>query len=132
MRILVTGSRHYSDYDYFSKMMNQFCFRPGFVTDTIIHGAAQGVDTMAGRWVRETNSMRNHDPVITEIEEPAKWRGHGKAAGPIRNKLMLDKHKPDVVLAFPGGKGTANMTKLAKWYGVPVVTIGHYGFEAEM
>ena len=130
MRLLVTGSRNLADYNHFSKMMGEFC-GTHWIPDTVIHGAAQGADTMAGRWVREMNSMRNHDPVITEIEEPARWNLHGKAAGPIRNKLMLDKHKPDIVLAFPGGKGTASMTKLAKWYGVPVISVGYYGLRSE-
>lgn len=47
-------------------------------------------------------------------------RLEGKAAGPIRNQRMLDDGKPDRVLAFPGGRGTANMVKLAKAAGVPV------------
>lgn len=122
MKLLVTGSRYLTNYNYFSKKMDNFCAIYQ-IPDTIIHGAARGADTLASRWVRETNSMRNHDPVITEIEEPAKWKLHGKAAGPIRNKLMLDEHKPDMVLAFQGGKGTASMKELAKLYGIPVVNI---------
>ena len=127
MRLLVTGSRYLNDYKYFSNEMDKFCSSHSIPT-TVIHGAARGADTLASRWVREVNSMRNHDPIITEIEEPARWKLHGKAAGPIRNKLMLDEHKPDMVLAFQGGKGTANMIKLAKWHGVPVVDLEWLGY----
>ena len=127
MRLLVTGSRYLNDYNYFSKEMDKFCSSHSIPT-TVIHGAARGADTLASRWVREMNSMRNHDPVITEIEEPAKWKLHGKAAGPIRNQLMLVEHKPDMVLAFPGGKGTANMIKIARWNGVPIVDLEWLGY----
>ena len=127
MRLLVTGSRYLNDYNYFSKEMDKFCSSHSIPT-TVIHGAARGADTLASRWVREMNSIRNHDPIITEIEEPAKWKLHGKAAGPIRNQLMLVEHKPDMVLAFPGGKGTANMIKIARWNGVPIVDLEWLGY----
>lgn len=46
------------------------------------------------------------------------------AAGPIRNQHMLDIGKPDVVLAFPGGRGTEDMIRRAEKAGVPVKRIG--------
>ena len=54
---------------------------------------------------------------------PADWNSYGKAAGPIRNKQMLDEGKPDVVIAFPGGTGTANMIMQATKAGVKVVKV---------
>jgi hypothetical protein len=51
---------------------------------------------------------------------PADWRLHGRAAGPIRNTLMLVEGRPDLVVAFPGGQGTADMTKKALRAGVKV------------
>jgi UDP-N-acetylmuramoylalanine-D-glutamate ligase len=53
---------------------------------------------------------------------PAKWDLHGKSAGPIRNQQMLDTGV-DLVIAFPGGKGTAHMVSIAKKAGVKVVEI---------
>lgn len=53
----------------------------------------------------------------------AKWRLHGKGAGPIRNQQMLDEFKPDAVIAFPGGKGTADMVRRAKASGVRVIEV---------
>jgi hypothetical protein len=55
---------------------------------------------------------------------PAQWSKYGAAAGPIRNKQMLDEGKPDLVVAFPGGKGTANMVRLAQEAGVEVMKVG--------
>ena len=38
----------------------------------------------------------------------ANWDLHGKAAGPIRNRTMLNAHPNAIVVAFPGGRGTDN------------------------
>lgn len=46
------------------------------------------------------------------------WWSYGRSAGPTRNKAMLDKGGVVVVVAFPGGAGTAGMVSLAKQRGV--------------
>ena len=79
----------------------------------IIHGGARGADNEAGYWARRQ--------LISEERYDADWDRDGKAAGPIRNQRMLDEGKPDVVVAFPGGKGTAMMIKLAEGAGAPVI-----------
>lgn len=84
----------------------------------IVTGGAKGVDQVAIDWA-----------VVNWVyftEYPAKWDLLGQAAGPIRNQEMLDQEKPNVVVAFPGGKGTANMVKLAKKAGVPIIQIEDY------
>lgn len=81
----------------------------------IIEGGAKGVDTAAAEFA-----------VVhwTGLEEyQADWKKYGKRAGYIRNKEMLDKGKPDVVIAFPGGQGTKNMVELARKAGVPVIEV---------
>lgn len=47
----------------------------------------------------------------------------GKAAGPIRNQHMIDTAKPDLVVSFPGGAGTADMVRRAKAAGVRVIEV---------
>jgi hypothetical protein len=83
---------------------------------TLIHGDAPGADRLAAAWAKDTG--------LAEFGEllafPADWEKHGNAAGPIRNQQMLDEGKPDMVIAFPGGIGTANMVRLARKAGVPV------------
>jgi hypothetical protein len=70
---------------------------------------------VAGRWAHETN---------TPCEcYRAEWLLYGKAAGPMRNQAMLHRSKPDAVLAFPGGKGTADMVKRAERVGIRVIRI---------
>jgi hypothetical protein len=44
---------------------------------------------------------------------------------------MLDEGKPDLVLAFPGGRGTRNMVGQAKRAGVPVEIVGAKASHAE-
>jgi hypothetical protein len=55
---------------------------------------------------------------------PADWDKYGKAAGPIRNKQMLDEGKPQAVIAFSydlaRSRGTANMVAQARDAGLPV------------
>lgn len=114
-RLLVTGGRDLDD----AKLMDHvltwwFCNSPGLV---VIHGAARGADSLASDWCRKRKQL------VTEIREPctkAEWRSFGKVAGHNRNQRMLDKHKPDVGLAFPGGAGTADMTRRLLTAGVPV------------
>lgn len=82
---------------------------------TIITGAARGADRFGGDWAAIEHCL---------LEEfPAAWEHHGRAAGPIRNRQMLKEGKPDLVIAFPGGNGTANMVKQARQAGVEVIEI---------
>ena len=46
---------------------------------------------------------------------------HGRSAGMIRNKEMIDCHNPELVIAFPGGSGTEGMKKLALRRGIRVI-----------
>lgn len=68
----------------------------------------------AAEWAR-----RSHVPVESY---PADWR-RGKGAGPERNARMLAEGWPDLVVAFPGGRGTADMVRRAKAAGVRVVEV---------
>lgn len=78
---------------------------------TIIHGCANGADTLAGKYAEQKG--------LTLVAKPANWKKHGKAAGFIRNTEML-KEGPDLVIAFPGGKGTRMMIDIATKAGVDV------------
>lgn len=71
----------------------------------IIEGGATGADTIAGWWAGVNQ--------VTRTTVPANWKKHGKSAGPIRNQAMLAL-RPDLVIAFPGGKGTKQMTGIAR------------------
>lgn len=51
---------------------------------------------------------------------PARWKREGNAAGPLRNRRMIDQAHPQAGVAFPGGAGTADMVRRLRAAGVPV------------
>ena len=93
MRILVTGGRNYHGRDHVLAVLEDYLEE----CPTIVHGAQKGADRLAGIAAEELRYPV--DP------HPADWKTHGLSAGPIRNRQMLDTD-PDLVIAFPGGKGT--------------------------
>jgi len=85
----------------------------------LLHGGARGADRAIGRAAQQLGW-----PV--EVL-PADWRRHGRAAGPIRNRELLElaiaraeAHSTAgapvsvLVVAFPGGAGTASLLQLAR------------------
>jgi hypothetical protein len=107
MRVLVCGGRNYND----SECVSQYLYR--LKPTVVIQGGASGADRLAGEWAK-------HNNVHQEIY-PADWNRLGRAAGPIRNQQMLDEGKPDVVLAFDGGRGTADMVRRAGEAGINII-----------
>lgn len=108
-RVLVCGSRHGCDYRIVWDMMNHFA------PSHICTGGATGVDTLAEDWAKGYG--------VPCAVYPADWRKEGKAAGPIRNQRMLDEFKPDICIAFPGGRGTQDMVRRCEKAGVSVLRI---------
>jgi hypothetical protein len=119
MRILVCGGREPHDpkwvynklYDIIPPLFENWAQS----NLTIIHGCARGVDSIASEWAA--------DQFISQDAYPAQWEKYGKRAGYIRNKQMLEEGKPDLVIAFPGGKGTAMMVDIARKAGVEVLEV---------
>lgn len=123
MRVLVCGGRDYSDWERFNSVLDEIAGNasPKFGEIVLppwrvmIHGGSNGADAFAHAWAQAT---------CMKIEVyPADWDTHGKAAGPIRNSKMLSEGKPDLVIAFPGGRGTADMVRKAKAAGVKVIEV---------
>lgn len=110
MRILVCGGRAFNDREYVFECLDLFVVENGPVT-SLVHGAQRGADTLAGEWAYARG--------IRIIRCPADWNSYGRSAGHIRNVQMLG-YNPDIVLAFPGGPGTANMKAIACKSGIPV------------
>jgi len=82
----------------------------------VIDGAAPGADRLAHYWATKKG--------LPTKRFRADWRLHGRAAGPIRNMKMLAEGQPDLVIAFPGGDGTADMIRQARAAGVEVLDFG--------
>lgn len=110
MRVLVCGGRDYDDAVRVGLVLDWL--HELFVIDRVIHGAAKGADALAAAWC-----------ILNDVVDepfPAEWDRYGKRAGVLRNTDMLYVGMPDVVIAFPGGRGTADMVAKAKRAKVPV------------
>lgn len=113
MKVLVTGGRDFNDqYRAFAEL-DEFNREIGI--DLIIQGGAKGADQQARLW-----ACANKRPCATFH---AHWQTLGKAAGVIRNEWMLEFIKPDIVIAFPGGRGTSHMIETARKAGINVRTV---------
>lgn len=113
MKVLVAGGRTYSDILRVFAVLDKLNREAGI--DKIIEGGAKGADRLALEWAKQSG-------VAVETYE-ADWENQGSFAGPARNKRMLDEGKPDLVVAFPGGKGTLNMIRQASKAGIEVIEI---------
>lgn len=113
MRVLVCGGRDYTDRDCVFAVLTKLHLEQGI--SVVIHGTARGADALAARWAAETG--------VSCEEYPPDWDRDGRAAGPIRNATMLKNGKPNMVVAFPGGRGTADMVRIAERAGVNVVKV---------
>ncbi len=114
MKVLICGDREWQDSKTIADRIKHL--PPG---TKVIHGACRGVDRIAG------NAAFNLG--LGVVQYPAQWKKYGRAAGPIRNKRMLDE-KPDLVIVFhtnlARSKGTKNMMTLAVDAGIPIEIIG--------
>lgn len=113
MRVLITGGRNYDDQKLLDETLDALHAANGVTT--LIHGDASGADRLAQQWAQSRG--------VSVDPHPADWKKYGRAAGPMRNQKMLD-NKPDQLVAFPGGKGTADMIARAKRAGLKVLLVG--------
>ena len=112
MRVMVTGSRNWTDNNpVFRKLEFLEPFK-----DILILGDASGVDAIALKYA-----------TLNKIQYRlfrADWNRWGKAAGPKRNREMVDNGRPDVVVGFRNygiSPGTDDALSYAKSRGIPVV-----------
>lgn len=151
-RILVCGGRDYGKIDprrpleHPKKMAERKRLRRvldelflDFGPFVVIHGGARGADALAGAWVADFaganlpeprvfeadwNDLSHPDAVIKIAKGGTnKGRQYDALAGHRRNQKMLDEGKPDLVVAFPGGTGTADMIDRARKANVEIMEI---------
>jgi len=104
MKVLVCGGRAFHNKEAVQSVLDNL-YKSRDIS-LIIHGGARGADKLAGEWA--------HKVGIACAEYKANWDFYKKAAGPIRNGWMLQFGEPDLVVAFPGGDGTADMVRSAR------------------
>ena len=121
MRVLVCGGRDFKDVAKLWRVLDELdqtegpirCVMDGASDD--VTGSYIGADYWGNQWAlaRDKPTLRFH----------AEWKCLGRAAGPTRNKRMLVEGKPDVVVAAPGGRGTADMIRQTRAAGVRVIEV---------
>ena len=105
MIIIVSGGRKYRNQTRVYKALDAVHAKRRITL--LIQGFAQGADKLARAWAISRG--------VSFLDVPADWELYGKAAGPIRNSIMVDhRPKPKLVIAFPGSRGTADLVRQAK------------------
>jgi hypothetical protein len=107
IRVVVTGGR-----DYHQAIRVYACLDSCEPINFLAHGGSTGVDDLAGRWARLHGLL----PQVFYAD----WDRYGNGAGPIRNRIMLDTVRPDLVIAFPGHTGTRDCIAAAEQRGLAV------------
>ena len=107
--IIICGDRHWSN----EKIIEDFVYLlPPDVR--VISGGAPGADYLAER----ARKKYNLDGKVYK----ANWTMFGKAAGPIRNRRMIEDESPYLVVAFHNyisrSRGTRDMLLKAKKKGI--------------
>lgn len=116
MTVLVCGGRGYDDRKTVYRVLDKLNTNTTPIT-RLVHGAAKGADTLGAEWALERG--------VFSVGYPAHWDVYGLRAGFIRNQEMLDTENVRLVVAFPGGKGTADMVRRAKKAGKQVLEVEH-------
>jgi hypothetical protein len=106
LKLAVVGSRSIQNFRFVGCILDGIVAAMGYSEVTLISGAAAGVDSLAAKWARKRG--------FEVIEFPADWEAHGRSAGFIRNRDIVES--ADGVVAIWDGisKGTANSISLAK------------------
>ncbi len=104
--VIVTGGRDYQ------KRSRVYATLDAARPDLVIEGGATGADQLARDWADERGVHR--------ATVPALWKKFDRAAGPMRNTVMVEilkafsgSGRECVVYAFPGGRGTASCVSIA-------------------
>jgi hypothetical protein len=108
LRLIVCGGRGYADRDAVFAVLDRVHGERG--VRGIIEGGATGADALARAWAAERG--------VRCVTVPADWT-LGRRAGPLRNATMVAM-RPDGVVAFPGGRGTADCCAQARAAGIKV------------
>lgn len=130
MRVLVCGGRRFGDRQDVFRRLDELARDHGPLT--VIQSGGIGADEIARDWwatapdetnlITELASWDDLSEPDAAIRRRADGSEYDALAGPRRNRRML-MHRPDLVLAFEGGKGTADMVRQARQAGVRVVEV---------
>lgn len=139
-RVLVTGGRDYADAAALWAVLDEEHARDPI--SLIIEGGQRtfdrnkglmvgGADYWGQQWAKARRvavltiraDWSNTDRPGAVVRRDRQGRLYDAAAGPERNRKMLE-HGPALVVAAPGGDGTADMVSQARAASIPVREVG--------
>lgn len=109
MRIAITGGRDYGNRHLVASVLDLIGLLNG-QSVILVGDCPTGVDAFVVGRRKDAQVFR------------AEWSKFNIGAGPIRNRAILDSGV-DIVIAFPGGRGTSNMVKQARERNIPVIEL---------
>lgn len=121
MRVVFTGGRSYPDDQHVATVCGGLVASFAGKRVLFAHGGARGLDSLVDAWTKRVQAVLPAHVAPALLSFPAHWHELGKAAGPIRNREMLDTVKPHLVLAFDGGSGTHDCCSAAIDRQIPVI-----------
>lgn len=111
MNVGITGGRDYrvtnEDHEKLVRLLEKLGAEAIIVGD-----CPTGVDAWVWQWAQDCMPC---------YKEEAEWDRFGKAAGPVRNRSIVDQ--VGALIAFPGNDGTADCVKYALKQKVPVYDV---------
>jgi hypothetical protein len=117
MKVIIAGSRTITNYSLVVEAVK----KSGFEITEVVSGGAGGVDRLGEEWAFE------HKVPVKKF--PADWKKHGKAAGMIRNKQMVEYSDALIAIWDSQSPGTANTIKNAKKKGIKLYVLEVKGKE---
>ena len=103
MRVLVGGGRHFGDAEKVHQELVRLHWRKPI--SVLIHGSVTDVGIAAEAWARSSGTR--------VVRYPPNRKLYGKKAEGLRDAFMIEDSRPDLVLAFPGGRHTADLIQKA-------------------
>lgn len=103
MKLAIVGSRKFNDYDYLKQCILER-YRPEDI-DLIVSGGCYGTDYLAEKFAKEFE--------IDTLIYRAKWKKKGKAAGILRNKIIVDACDKIIIFWDLESRGTRSVVEYA-------------------
>lgn len=120
-RYIVAGGVRFEDYETLKTILDDLFIEIPKDEIEIVSGHAKGADSLGERYAAENN--------LKCTIFPADWGKYSKAAGPIRNRQMLEYALEEEahLVAFWNGesKGTKNMIDIATKAGIEIITVSY-------
>lgn len=118
MRIIISGTRDFDDYELLSNEVDKFIedsLKEFDCEFEIVSGTCRGADSLGERYAEEKGyTIKRFNP---------NWNEYGRSAGIIRNQMMASY--ADTLITFWDGKsrGTKNMIDEAQKRGLNIVIV---------